>query len=59
MSTQINILSANPYTITGGLFAQTANSTPIANTLDITIQWGAASISNSIYSDVCILNKTY
>ena len=32
MSTQINILSANPYTITGGLFAQTANSTPITNT---------------------------
>ena len=24
MSTQINILNANPYTITGGLFAQTA-----------------------------------
>jgi hypothetical protein len=32
MSTQINILSANPYTITGGLFAQTANSTIITNT---------------------------
>jgi hypothetical protein len=32
MSTQINILSANPYTITGGLFAQTANSTPITGT---------------------------
>ena len=32
MSTQINILSANPYTITGGLFAQTANSIPITGT---------------------------
>ena len=32
MSTQINILSANPYTIIGGLFAQTANSTTITNT---------------------------
>ena len=32
MSTQINILSANPYTITGGLFAQTANSTINTNT---------------------------
>jgi hypothetical protein len=32
MSTQINILSANPYTITGGLFAQTANSAIITNT---------------------------
>ena len=71
MSTQINILSANPYTITGGLFAQTANSTPItninnttfnttiSNTLDITVQWGAANVGNSIYSDICILNKTY
>ena len=32
MSTQINILSANPYTITGGLFAQTALGTAITNT---------------------------
>jgi hypothetical protein len=32
MSTQINILSANSFTIIGGLFAQTANSTPITNT---------------------------
>ena len=32
MSTQINILSANPYTITGGLYTQTASSTPVTNT---------------------------
>jgi hypothetical protein len=32
MSTQINILSANSFTIIGGLFAQTANSTPITGT---------------------------
>lgn len=32
MSTQINILSANPYTITGGLYAQTALGTAITNT---------------------------
>lgn len=33
MSTLINIASAlNPYTTIGGLFAQTANSTPITNT---------------------------
>jgi hypothetical protein len=37
----------------------TTFDTTIANTLDITVQWGAASINNSIYSDVCILNKTY
>jgi hypothetical protein len=47
MSTQINILSANPYTITGGLFAQTANSTPITNTAVETslINGGVGSLS--------------
>ena len=47
MSTQINILSANPYTITGGLFAQTANSTPITNTTAETslINGGVGSLS--------------
>jgi len=33
MSTQINILSANPYTITGGLYTQTSSSTPVTNTI--------------------------
>jgi hypothetical protein len=33
--------------------------TTIDNTLDITVQWGAASTSNSIFSDIFILNKTY
>jgi hypothetical protein len=32
MSTQINILSANPYTITGGLYTQTSSSTPVTAT---------------------------
>ncbi len=47
MSTQINILSANPYTIIGGLFAQTANSTPITNTIVETslINGGVGSLS--------------
>jgi len=47
MSTQINILNANPYTITGGLFAQTANSTPITNTTVETslINGGVGSLS--------------
>ena len=47
MSTQINILSANPYTITGGLYAQTANSTPITNTAVETslINGGVGSLS--------------
>lgn len=33
--------------------------TTINNTLDITVQWGAASTSNSIFSDIFVLNKTY
>jgi hypothetical protein len=33
--------------------------TTVPNTLDITVQWGAANPSNSIYSDIFILNKTY
>ena len=32
MSTQINILNANSFTIIGGLFAQTANSIPVTGT---------------------------
>jgi hypothetical protein len=37
----------------------TTFNTTIANTLNITVQWGAANVANSIYSDICILNKTY
>lgn len=37
----------------------TTFNTTIPNTLDITVQWGAADPSNSIYSDTFILNKTY
>jgi hypothetical protein len=37
----------------------TTFNTTISNTLDVTIQWGAASAGNSIYSDIFILNKTY
>lgn len=37
----------------------TTFDTTIANTLDITAQWNTASASNSIYSDIFILNKTY
>jgi len=46
-----------------GFAFNTVNSTTfdttISNTLDVTIQWGAASAGNSIYSDIFILNKTY
>ena len=37
----------------------TTFNTTISNTLDITVQWGAASTSNSIFSDIFVLNKTY
>ena len=37
----------------------TTFDTTIANTLDVTAQWGAASASNSIYSDIFVLNKIY
>lgn len=47
MSTLINIPSLSPYTVTGGLYAQTANSTPITNTIVETslINGGVGSLS--------------
>lgn len=37
----------------------TTFNTTINNTLEITAQWGSASPSNIIYSQICILNKTF
>jgi len=37
----------------------TTFDTTTSNTLDITVQWGVADPGNSIYSDICVLNKTY
>jgi hypothetical protein len=37
----------------------TTFNTTINNTLDVTVEWGAASTGNNIYSDIFILNKTY
>jgi hypothetical protein len=37
----------------------TTFNTTVSNTLDITVQWGAASTGNNIYSDIFTLNKTY
>jgi len=49
--------------VTEGFAFNTVNSTTfnttINNTLDITVQWGAANPTNNIYSDIFILNKTY
>lgn len=37
----------------------TTFNTTISNTLDVTVQWGAATINNTIYSDLFTLNKIY
>jgi hypothetical protein len=37
----------------------TTFNTTISNTLDVTVEWGAASTGNNIYSDIFILNKIY
>ena len=37
----------------------TTFNTTINNTLDVTVQWGSTSASNSIYSDIFVLNKIY
>ena len=37
----------------------TTFDTTISNTLDVTVQWGAASVNNTIYSDLFTLNKIY
>jgi hypothetical protein len=37
----------------------TTFNTTINNTLEITAQWGSASPSNIIYSQICTLNKTF
>jgi hypothetical protein len=37
----------------------TTFNTTISNTLDVTVQWGSASTSNQIYSDIFVLNKIY
>ena len=37
----------------------TTFNTTIPNALNVTAQWQTASTGNNIYSDICILNKTY
>lgn len=37
----------------------TTFDTTISNTLDVTVEWGGASISNSIHPDIFVLNKTF
>lgn len=37
----------------------TTFDTTVSNTLDVTVQWGSNNASNTIYSDVFMLNKVY
>lgn len=37
----------------------TTFDTTVNNTLDITVQWGSATLADSIYSEILTLNKTY
>ena len=37
----------------------TTFDTTVSNTLDVTVEWGAASTGNNIYSDIFVLNKVY
>lgn len=37
----------------------TTFDTTVSNTLDVTVQWGAADVENSIYSEYFVLNKVY
>ena len=41
------------------LINNTDFDTTVSNTLNVTAEWGTASASNSIYSDIFMLNKTY
>ena len=57
-----NYSKTNNGTVEGFSFNTVNNTTfntTVNNTLDITVQWGAASTSNSIYSDIFVLNKIY
>jgi hypothetical protein len=52
----------NNATVEGFAFNNINNTTfntTISNTLDVTVQWGSTNASNSIYSDIFILNKIY
>jgi len=37
----------------------TTFDTTVNNTLDVTAKWGAANVADSIYSEICILEKIY
>ena len=54
--------SKNNATVEGFAFNTVNNTTfdtTVNNTLDVTVEWGSVSASNSIYSDIFVLNKIY
>lgn len=57
-----NYTKTNNGTVEGFSFNTVNNTTfdtTVGNTLDVTVQWGAASVLNTIYSDIFVLNKIY
>jgi hypothetical protein len=59
---QFHILKVASGTQSGFAWNEVNNttfSTTTSNTLDIQAQWSSNSALNSIYSDICILNKIY
>ncbi len=57
-----NFVKTNNGTVEGFSWNTVNNTTfdtTISNTLDITVEWGAASTGNNIYSDIFVLNKIY
>lgn len=55
----IKTASGTPYSYAFNTLNNTTFDTTSSNTLDITIQWGSNNTTNSIYSDVFLLNKVY
>jgi hypothetical protein len=57
-----NFTKTNNGTVEGFSFNTLNNTTfdtTISNTLGVTVEWGAANIANTIYSDIFVLNKIY
>jgi hypothetical protein len=51
--------NASPQSFAFNQINSTTFDTTISNTLDVTVQWGSNNISNIIFSDIFVLNKTY
>ena len=57
-----NFTKTNNGTVEGFSFNTLNNTTfdtTVSNTLNVTVEWGAANVENTIYSDIFVLNKIY